>query len=109
MVDEDIQVIDQALKNQCEELISVAANICGNLDIPLDRLGGKLAFELEWADYIDEKGVKFEAEPNAEGWWPAPYGYEGNPNGPKGSLVRVSNKYFIFDWRSIVAKIPDKK
>jgi len=56
-----------------------------------------------------KKDLNLKRNANAEGWWPAPYGYEGNPNGPKGSLVRVSNKHFIFDWRSIVARIPDKR
>jgi len=105
---EEFLLIDEALRYQCEEVISVAANICDNLDVSLDRLGGRLASELEWADYIDENGTKLEAKPDNEGWWPPPYGYEQNPNRPKGSLIRIKCKHFIFDWRSIVADIPDK-
>lgn len=100
--------INEALRYQCEELISVAANICNNFDISLERLGGRLASELEWADYIDENGTKLEAKPDNEGWWPPPHGYEQNPHGPKGSLIRMNCDHFIFDWRSIVTDIPDK-
>lgn len=107
--DEDIQNIEQAVEYQLEELISVAVEICQLLDIPLDRLGNKLTDRLEWADNINEKGVKFETKPDNDGWWPAPFGYEENPNGPKGSILRVNKKHFLFDWRSIVADIPNKK
>ncbi len=109
MTDEDIKDIEDNLFLQCEQLMRVAVEICEQIDIPLEILGGKLCKELDWADNIDENGIYIKPEPpDADGWHRPPFGYDDNPNGPKGTLVRTKQKHFIFDWRSYVTEIPDK-